>query len=415
MSKNIARKVASTVKAVKPVFKPHHSGTQAVKSFDKSMPKTEKVGRPWEAMNMSKDEFFGRKYGNISENERNRLNEKVERQRRARASRMENERAERQAERESRRESRPRTSSRSSGTTTSLRNPLFEYMFGTHAVKAALKAGKRPSYNKLYVHNCNDKELIKMAQTMYGLKVVERANKNELNILCNNGVHNGVVLETKNLELPTIHELGVCQDGHYEVSVYDEMYDKQVVEVKPIARKAPFPIGVYLDGITDPQNMGGIIRSAYYFGVDFIVIPESNSARLGPVASKAAVGAMDMMDIYEASDSLKFIERIRANGWNVISTGARPAHDELQELKTKHDKVETHLKNRFVELEELAQILSQGPVLLVMGSEGEGVRTNMKLRSDYLVGIDKGRGEDDVDSLNVSVAAGILMSVATRG
>lgn len=62
-----------------------------------------------------------------------------------------------------------------------------------------------------------------------------------------------------------------------------------------------------------------------------------------------------------------------------------------------------------MEFGELSNILSRGPVLLVMGSEGDGVRTHIKLRSDYLVGID-GTPNPYVDSLNVSVAVGILLA-----
>jgi rRNA methylase, putative, group 3 len=402
---------------VKPVFKPHHPGTNPIKSFEKNFPYTEKVGRPWEEKNLTKDEFFMRKYGNVSEEGRKKLLEKVERQRRARDSRKENERAERARMREERVNRRDTRTSHSSFASYNRRNPLFEYVYGTHSVRSALSANKRDSYNKLYVHNCQDNELITMANK-YGIRVVEKENKNDLNILCNNGVHNGVVLETKALELPTIQGLGECSENGYEISLYNEMYDAVETVKMPIARaeaKVPaatetrFPLGLFLDGITDPQNMGGIIRTAYYFGVDFIVVPDINSARLGPVASKASVGSLDMMSIYKTEHGLKFIDAIRKNGWNVVSTASRPSAVEVEDLRQKHDKVEAQLKQRYVEIGELSNILSRGPVLLVMGSEGDGVRTHIKLRSDYLVGID-GTPNPYVDSLNVSVAVGILLA-----
>ena len=70
------------------------------------------------------------------------------------------------------------------------------------------------------------------------------------------------------------------------------------------------------------------------------------------------------------------------------------------------------MKNKFIEVDELSSMMAQSPILLIMGSEGAGVRTNLKLKSDYLVGLDKGRrlGVDIVDSLNVSVACGLLIS-----
>lgn len=410
---------------IKPVFKPHYLNPGKTKSFEKSLPYSETKMKPWEVQNISKDVFFQRKYGNISPEERNKLTEKVARQRRLRNMRKEHEREQRENARAERMAKSGRENHSDSeqyrvsrDRTPIGKNSLFEYVYGTHSVRSALESGKRSSYSRLYVHNCQDRQLIKIAETKYGVKIVERSSKNDLNILCNNGVHNGVVLETKSLELNTIHSLGACQDNEYKVTVYNDLDDAEVEIVKTVARTDPvedepvakMPLGIFLDGITDPQNMGGIIRSAYYFGVDFIVVPGSHTARLGPVANKASVGAMDLIDIYETNESLKFIDRIRANGWSVVSTSAKPSVDEINDLKSKHEKVEQQLKNKYVDMNELPNILSQTPVLLVMGSEGEGIRTHMKLRSDFLVGIDKGRKQDHiVDSLNVSVASGILI------
>jgi 21S rRNA (GM2251-2'-O)-methyltransferase len=401
--------------AIKPVFKPHHLNPQDVRSFDKNLPLTSKEGRPWESMKISKDEFFMRKYGNISPEERRKLNEKVERQRRARNSRKLAERAEREKTRDERLSTRTRdrdsdSSGGNFGRYGPNRNPLFEYVYGTHAVKSILMNNKRESYNTLYVHN-GDKQVINMAQNKYGIKVIEKNSKNDLNMLTNNGVHNGLVLETKPLVLPSIHNLGKCNEGSYEVIKLNDFYNNEIVEKKQIAiSRHQYPIGLFLDGITDPQNMGGIVRTAYFLGVDFIIVPENNSARLGPVTNKASVGALDSMDIYETNDSLKFIDRVKQNGWNVISTSGKPSVEEIAEMKSKHASV---LQNKYVELSDLSGLLAQAPMLLVMGSEGTGLRTNMKLRSDFLVGINKGAENDTmVDSLNVTVASGILINAA---
>ncbi|KAK6458000.1 Alpha/beta knot methyltransferase [Scheffersomyces xylosifermentans] len=414
-----SRTVASSgALRVRPVFKPHNSSPRQVKTFEKNLPYSDKKVKPWEEQNISKDVFFMRKYGNISPEERKKLDEKVARQRRLRNMRKEHERQEQEASRAERVEKRSSNDNWGGEDIRSYKkNSLYEYVYGTHSVKSALEANKRSSYNKLYVHNCPDKQLIKIAESKYGVKVIEKATKNDLNILCNNGVHNGVVLETKSLEFESIHSLGECRDNKYKVSVFEELDDTTQEKVKRVARvdeeepTSKYPLGLFLDGITDPQNMGGIIRSAYYFGVDFIVVPTSNTARLGPVANKASVGSLDLMDIYECESSLRFIDNSRKNGWSVISTSAKPTAEELKELKSKHERVEEHLKNKYIGMDELPEVLSKTPVLLVMGSEGEGIRTHMKLRSDFLVGIEKGRKNDEiVDSLNVSVASGILIS-----
>lgn len=79
-------------------------------------------------------------------------------------------------------------------------------------------------------------------------------------------------------------------------------------------------------------------------------------------------------------------------------------------MADKHPKTISQLASKFIDLEDLQIILRKSPIMLVIGSEGEGVRTNVKLRSDYLVGIPKYRSDDViVDSLNVGVATGVIL------
>lgn len=399
-----------TKSSIKSVYKPHYLN-EGTKSFDKNLPYTKTPVKQWEKQNISKDEFFMRKYGSISDEERKRLNEKVDRQRRLRKTRVD---ASRNDNRENYRLRNDRVSF-----SQAFKNPLSEYIYGTHSVRAALTANKRELYNKLFIHNNKDEQIIKLAKK-YGLKVVKKDSKGELNMISDNGVHNGVILETKPLILPIIEDLGECdvESGEYNVTIFNELYNTEVDVKKTVVRKfsdpsqKKFPLGIYLDGITDPQNIGAIIRSAYFLGADFIVVPEHASAKLGPVASKSSAGSIDLMTIYQTDDSFKFIESIKKNGWNVISTSSKPNEEEMLDLKNRHLKVEYHLLKKFIELSDLAGILAESPILLVMGSEGEGVRTNLKIKSDFLVGLDKARVEQDdiVDSLNVSVASALIIN-----
>lgn len=401
--------------SIKPVFKSHYLN-EGVKQFDKNFPKQQKR-KAWEDRKETKDEFFMRKYGSMSDKEKESMNQKVERQRRARKERKD-------ADRQHRRDEKEQHFSRFGGNRSfgqAFKNPLSEYVYGTFPVMAALKANKRSLFNKIITHNPREAtgEIFRLAK-QFGLRIDRKDSKGELNVLSDNGVHNGIILETKPLELPIISTLGDCdpETGKYQVSIVNELYNTEVQQVENVVRNfreestTKFPLGLYLDGITDPQNIGAIIRSAYYLGADFIVVPEHDTARLGPVANKASAGALDLTNIYQTVDSLKFIERVKKSGWNVIATSAKPNSDELYDLKLKHEKVETHLKNKFIEADDLPGLMSQSPILLVMGSEGEGVRTNLKIKSDYLVGLSKGRRADAdiVDSLNVSVACGLLIS-----
>ncbi|RCK54973.1 rRNA methyltransferase 1, mitochondrial [Candida viswanathii] len=403
---------------LKPVFKPHHPNPKNTpKSFTKSLPQSKKEAKPWEKKNLSKDEFFMRKYGNIKPEQRKALDEKVARQRKYRDMKMQHEKERRVREREERERARDlaralrapsrRDSDSSEGGLFGRTTTIFDYIFGTHAVKAALTAGKRRVL-ELYTYNNSDREIVRLAEEKYGLEPREVKDKHALNLLCKNGVHNGVVLKTRKLDVNYIQELGHAEEGSYQLAIENDEDGSVEKMTKPVIREAkegeakPFPLVLFIDGVTDPQNMGNILRSAFFFGVDAVIVPEDNSAKLGPVAFKASAGALDLIDLYTTDSSLKFITLVRNNGWFVISTSGRP--DESSSDK------EQRFADKFIELEGLQTVLRKAPVMLVIGSEGEGVRTNIKIASDYLVAIDKYRsGDAIVDSLNVGVATGVIL------
>ncbi|WPK25731.1 hypothetical protein PUMCH_003058 [Australozyma saopauloensis] len=393
----------SVVRAAKQSFK-SRSRPQESDNFEKhfygSGSKEPEKKKIWDELNISKHEFFIRKYGNITPEERKKLDEKVARQRRLREERRKHELG------EDYNKPKPRT----------VLNPLSEYIYGTHPVISALQSGKRDAFSTLYIFNPKEKaeQILDLAKK-YGLKVVEKKSKGEMNMLSSNGVHNGVVLETKKLQIPLISSLGADFDGEagtYALKTYVD-YEKKVTVQKNIVRNVQpgnnkFPLGVFVDGVTDPMNLGSIVRSAFYLGVDFLVVPEFDSARLGPVAAKASAGALDLMPIYKADLPLQFLDNSRKNGWSIVTASAELSEQQLEDQKEKHKR---QLSARTADPSELPLILNLTPTLLIFGSEGAGVRTNVKLRSDFLVGLSKGRNDDQlVDSLNVGVAAGLMIA-----
>ncbi|KAI5960531.1 hypothetical protein KGF57_001927 [Candida theae] len=408
-------------KDVKPLYRPHHANPKnGIRSFEKNLPAAKKELKPWEQEGISKDRFFKRKYGHMPDERRKALQEKVARQRRYREMKKAHEKQKLESTegfKRSREEINYNGPSAKevmeSGTNSGGLSTFFEFVYGTHPIKSVLQARKRPILG-LYTFNADDDNgVIKQAKKEYGVKVQQVRDKNALNILSKNGVHNGLVLKTKALDVPYIKSCGHVENGSYKITVEDED-GVDVEKERSVLRKQDedelFPLALYLDEITDPQNMGSILRTAYFFGVDFIVIPDHTTAKLGPVANKASSGALDLIDIYQTDRSLKFIDSVRENGWNVISTSAKPDESNLDELKDKNYKVEMSLKDKFINLGDLKTVLKRTPVMLVIGSEGKGVRTNMKLRSDFLVGVQKYRENDDiVDSLNVGVATGVII------
>lgn len=392
------------LKAAKPSFKPRAT-TKQPDNFEKHFyasgsQQPEKV-KIWDQLNISKDEFFVRKYGNITPEQRKKLDAKVARQRYLREERRKHELG------DDYNKPRPRI----------VLNQLSEYVYGTHPVLSALRGGKRDAYSTLYIFNPKEKseEILEEAKK-FGVKIVEKKNKGEMNTLSSNGVHNGVVLETKRIQTPEISLLGADfngETGTYSVVTFEESKIDSVTITKEIARKVPsgynkFPLGIYVDGVTDPVNLGSIIRSAYYLGADFLVVPDLDSARLGPVAAKASAGALDLMPIYRAENPLLFLDSSRQNGWSIVTASAELGEQHVEDLKEKYKR---QLSAKLTESSELPSILNLTPTILVFGSEGTGVRTNVKIRSDFLVGLSKGRADDQlVDSLNVGVAAGLMIA-----
>ena len=134
-----------------------------------------------------------------------------------------------------------------------------------------------------------------------------------------------------------------------------------------------------LDGITDPQNMGAILRVADGFGVHLVVIPEHESVGLTPAAVKASAGASQWIPVAKVTNLARAIESLKKEGYWVYAAGAdgdRPA-----------------------------EIDFTGKVALVMGNEGKGIRRNVLEHCDRVVTIPM---QGHVDSFNVATAAAIL-------
>lgn len=139
----------------------------------------------------------------------------------------------------------------------------------------------------------------------------------------------------------------------------------------------------------DPQNFGALLRTSYFLGIDKVVVSAKNSAPLSATVSKASSGALELMEVHSTDNMMKFLDGSKANGWQVVGTA---------------------LSNNAVTIDQLP---IQKPIVLVLGNEGHGVRTNVIRRCDNLVKIAKHTYDDvetdGVDSLNVSVTGGILM------
>ncbi|ODQ77771.1 hypothetical protein BABINDRAFT_25951, partial [Babjeviella inositovora NRRL Y-12698] len=302
-------------------------------------------------------------------------------------------------------------------------SPLCDYIYGTQPVLAALKANQRGYLSKLFIYKPQDDSSVAIMKLARSLEVeVEMVNsKHDLNMLTNHAVHNGYVLEAKKLQPPEILKLGPAdgETGLFSAAVVrtrESFYNApaQVTATEDTTQNEEkggmFPLGLYLDEISDPHNIGAIIRSAYFLGVDFIVMSGKNCASLTPAVGKSSAGALEFMKIYVSNKPMQFFTDSASQGWTFISaTTPELAKEDQKKYRDKNP-----LTAKMLPLNGLREVLENTPVMLVLGSEGTGIRTNLKLKSDFIVQIDSLRAgaakEANVDSLNVSVAASLLMS-----
>lgn len=137
-----------------------------------------------------------------------------------------------------------------------------------------------------------------------------------------------------------------------------------------------------LDGVQDPRNFGALIRSAEIFGVKGIIIPERNSVKINETVVKTSTGAIEHLDIIKVTNISDVIKRLQKLGYWIY--GAEGSGEKYY--------YEEKYPNK---------------VALVLGSEGSGIRKKVKENCDILIKIPM---YGKINSLNVSVAGGILLS-----
>ncbi len=230
-------------------------------------------------------------------------------------------------------------------------------LWGRHAVEAALKNPDR-MHRKLWATREGIEALDGDLPEGFPL---EYADVQDLaRLVAKDAPHQGLVLECAPLE-----------DIHL-----DEI----------LSGEADRPI-VVLDQVTDPHNVGAIMRSAAAFGAAALVTQDRNAPPEGGVIGKSASGALEVLPWVRVVNLARALEQMAEAGyWRIGLTGAADA--------------------------TLAEVLPEGPVAIVLGAEGEGMRHNIESHCDALARLPIG---DQVESLNVSNAGAIaLYAVATR-
>ena len=194
------------------------------------------------------------------------------------------------------------------------------------------------------------------------------------------------MLETSRVELDRLTDGAIHQGLALAVPPY-EYADPQDLLARA-ARAGEAPLIVALDGITDPRNLGAIVRSAVAFGAHGVVITERRSAGLTASAWKSSAGAAARIPVARATNMTRTLKADAEAGCMIVGLAADG-----------------------VSLDDLDPELASGPVVVVVGSEGEGLSRLVGETCDVRVGIPM---YNDTESLNAGVAAGVTLYAVSR-
>lgn len=231
-----------------------------------------------------------------------------------------------------------------------------DWIWGTHAVEAALSNPARPAPKRLLATADRAKRLAPAFAKAPFLQVLEGVDIARQ--LPAGAVHQGLALKIDEPEPLTVHDLGAPARG----------------------------LLVMLDQITDPQNVGAIFRSAAAFGARGVILQDRHAPALTGVLAKTAVGAVDRVPYARVVNLSRALEELADLGWRAVGLAGEAE-------------------------QTLDRVLDERPTVLVLGSEGEGVRRLVAEHCDVMGKIAMPGG---FESLNVSAAAAVALYEASK-
>jgi len=240
---------------------------------------------------------------------------------------------------------------------------MNQRIFGLHAVRAALSYTPERVRRAWLDVQRRDRRLQALRQQLQTLGItVEEADRQRLERLAGSSHHQGVVLE-----------VGLPQPRD----------EKQLFELLDQRRN---PLLLVLDQVQDPHNLGACLRTCDAVGVVGVVVPKDRAVGLTPTVCKVASGAAETVPMFRVTNLARTLDRLKELGLWVYGAAGEAA--------------------------ALAfEIDLSGPLALVLGAEGQGLRRLTREKCDALIRLPmKGR----VESLNLSVAAGVLLYEALR-
>ena len=234
---------------------------------------------------------------------------------------------------------------------------IDDLIWGKHAVYSILESGK--PVNRIWCTSelrSSEKFFLLLKEIKKMGTLVEEVQWSRISQITFGAVHQGIALQIAYSRTISLSDL-----------------------ISKVKKKYSRPVLVMTDGITDPHNLGAIIRSAEAFGCAGIIIPQRRSSGLTGTVAKVAAGALENIPVSRVINLNRTLEELKNEGFTVIGLTSKSDSD----ISVFNDKT---------------------PLVVVIGSEGKGLSVLTQKNCDYLLKIPlKGK----TSSLNASVAAGI--------
>jgi 21S rRNA (GM2251-2'-O)-methyltransferase len=243
-------------------------------------------------------------------------------------------------------------------------------LFGLYPIELALKAKRRQFYQIFFSNTSNNNRQIIENLAKQLLIPIQYTNTNILDRLAFDRPHQGVCLDCSSLPIENIEQ----------------------IEIKSNLNK--ISLDLCLVKIHDPMNLGGIIRTAHFFGIDRIILTDG-TCQPSPVASKASSGALELMSIYTCKNLKSYLKFLSEQKSIAIICATHQGNISLKTLNL------NDIKNKFLN-SNLQRII------LLIGNEHQGISEDIIQMCHYNVCIQP-NSESQISSLNASVACALFL------